>query len=423
MDQTINLTPSAINKFIKSLLEKNKYLTNIKIVGEVSNFKTSSGHFYFSIKDDEAQVNCVCFKNNTLKFNFLPQDGMQVIITGSIYHNIKNGYYSINVTNMEEDGIGRLEQEFIKLKQKLEQQGLFDQIHKQQLQPFYQRIALVTAPTSAAIKDMLTTIKRRNPLADVVIVPTIVQGQNAAPSIVKSINYVNDHNLADVMIVGRGGGSIEDLWAFNEEVVAMATYNSKIPIVSSVGHETDFTIIDFVSDMRAATPTAAAEYVTPDINNMQQVINNNVKQLAHSLKQHIQTMKTKLVAISENQYMQNPLIDFSLNYDNTCQQFKNVAKLFLNNITNQQQHLMLVNNNFQDVITANLKKKQQAIVKNHQRLDALNPLSILSRGYSVASCNDHVIKSIKDVNKGDKVTITTVDGIIDTKVENSRGES
>ena len=253
--------------------------------------------------------------------------------------------------------------------------------------------------------------------------PTIVQGQNAAPSIVKSINYVNDHNLADVMIVGRGGGSIEDLWAFNEEVVAMATYNSKIPIVSSVGHETDFTIIDFVSDMRAATPTAAAEYVTPDINNVQQVINNNVKQLAHSLKQHIQTMKTKLVAISENQYMQNPLIDFSLNYDNTCQQFKNVAKLFLNNITNQQQHLMLVNNNFQDVITANLKKKQQAIVKNHQRLDALNPLSILSRGYSVASCNDHVIKSINDVNKGDKVTITTVDGIIDTKVENTRGES
>lgn len=423
MDQTINLTPSAINKFIKSLLEKNKYLTNIKIVGEVSNFKTSSGHFYFSIKDDEAQVNCVCFKNNTLKFNFLPQDGMQVIITGSIYHNIKNGYYSINVTNMEEDGIGRLEQEFIKLKQKLEQQGLFDQTHKQQLQLFYQRIALVTAPTSAAIKDMLTTIKRRNPLADVVIVPTIVQGQNAAPSIVKSINYVNDHNLADIMIVGRGGGSIEDLWAFNEEAVAMATYNSKIPIVSSVGHETDFTIIDFVSDMRAATPTAAAEYVTPDINNMQQVINNNVKQLAHSLKQHIQTMKTKLEAFSENQYMQNPLIDFSLNYDNTCQQFKNVTKLFYNNITNQQQHLMLVNNNFQDVITANLKKKQQAIVKNHQRLDALNPLSILSRGYSVASCNDRVIKSINDVIEGDKVTITTVDGIIDTKVENTRGES
>lgn len=423
MDQTINLTPSAINKFIKSLLEKNKYLTNIKIVGEVSNFKTSSGHFYFSIKDDEAQVNCVCFKNNTLKFNFLPQDGMQVIITGSIYHNIKNGYYSINVTNMEEDGIGRLEQEFIKLKQKLEQQGFFDQTHKQQLQPFYQRIALVTAPTSAAIKDMLTTIKRRNPLADVVIVPTIVQGQNAAPSIVESINYVNDHNLADVMIVGRGGGSIEDLWAFNEEAVAMATYNSKIPIVSSVGHETDFTIIDFVSDMRAATPTAAAEYVTPDINNMQQVINNNVKQLAHSLKQHIQTMKTKLEAFSENQYMQNPLIDFSLNYDNTCQQFSNVAKLFYNNITNQQQHLMLVNNNFQDVITSNLKKKQQAIVKNHQRLDALNPLSILSRGYSVASCNDHVIKSINDVNEGDTVTIATVDGIIDTKVENTRGES
>lgn len=415
MNETKYLTPSAVNKYIKVILEQNNYLKNMSITGEISNFKSSSGHFYFSIKDENAQISCVMFKNNTFNLDFAPKDGLLVNIVGNIYHNVKTGFYSINVKAMEEHGKGDLQRKFEELKNKLEMQGFFDQAHKQEINPFNQRIALVTAPTSAAIKDMISTIKRRNPIANIIIVPTIVQGNKAVNSIVNSIKYVNDNNLADVMIVGRGGGSIEDLWAFNEEPVAQAVFDSKIPIISSVGHETDFTIIDFVADKRAATPTAAGEFVTIDLFEKNQQMENMIKQLANLLMNKIQFQSLNLAKLVENQYFQDPFLNIKFNYDNLLNEFKNNAinrKLMI-----KHQHEKI------DDLDYQLKKSAKQIINDkenqlevlHTNLDNLNPLSILSRGYGAFFQNDQPI-NVDKLQKDDQFEIISKNKKIKSQV-------
>lgn len=412
----INLTPSAINKYIKTLLENNEYLSYIKIEGEISNFKTSSGNFYFSIKDDEGQVSCSMWKTLADKLDFEPKDGMQVVIRAKIYHNVKSGYFSFNVQSMKESGEGSLKRKFEALKLKLETMGLFNEENKQPLKDYYQKIALVTAPTSAAIKDMLTTIKRRNPLADVIIVPCIVQGDRAKSSIVKAIELVNEQNLADVMIVGRGGGSIEDLWAFNEEEVAIATYESKIPIVSCVGHETDTTIIDYVSDKRAPTPTAAAEFVTPNIFEWQEDIDNNIKRMAYDLKQKVEYNKQALNHLCSNQYFEYPFLNQAFELDNLTNTLKMIGRNQENVINHQREKLKQISVSLIEKINYKIDDEKKSVNNIHDNLDNLNPLSILSRGYSVTKCGDKIVNSISQVNVNDEINIELKDGIINTKV-------
>ena len=416
MSKNINLTPSAVNKHIKRLLEDEKHFINFDIIGEISNLKSSGSMSYFLIKDKEAEINCVLFSNYASKIHCELKDGMKVILTGSIYYNVKKGSYSINVKNAVEAGVGDLAREFELLKKKLESLGMFNQKNKQSIKSYNQKIALITAPTSAAVKDMITTIKRRNPIADIIIVPAIVQGARAAKSIVDAIELVNKRQLADVMIIGRGGGSIEDLWAFNEEPVAIATYNSKIPIVSSVGHETDTTIIDYVADLRAPTPTAAAEFVTIDINEKQKDIQKMIEQNKRVLINDVNMKNIKMENIKNNQYFQNPFFNYRLNLDNLNEQIKFVSL----NMSTLIRYKKEKNNQFNELLIKELKnsllKKESNLKAKHIQLDDLNPLSILSRGYSYVTKDDKMINDSKSVEINSEIQIVLNKGNITAKV-------
>ena len=260
-----------LNSYIKEILDNNIYLNKVYLKGEISNFKNHTrGHLYFTLKDETSRLNAVMFQNNAKTLSFVPEDGMNVLVTGRISAYPASGSYQVYVEEMTLDGLGNLYIEFEKLKEKLFKEGLFNKDHKKPIPRFPERIGVITADTGAAVRDIMSTIKRRYPLCEVILFPTLVQGEFAAPNIVKQIEVADTYNC-DVLIVGRGGGSIEDLWAFNEEIVARAIYNAETPIISAVGHEPDFTIADFVADLRAPTPTGAAEMAVPtimDINNM-----------------------------------------------------------------------------------------------------------------------------------------------------------
>jgi exodeoxyribonuclease VII large subunit len=274
MDENIKyFTITALNKAIKNMFEREPALNKIYLKGEISNFKHHSrGHFYFTLKDDTSRLAAVMFQSFASKINFEPEDGMKVLVCGRVSVYEATGSYQIYVEQMEQDGQGNLFLELEKLKKKLSQEGLFDQEHKRPIPRFPKRIGIVTAPTGAAIRDILSTIKRRYPLCETILFPALVQGEGAKESIVKQLTTAQDFEL-DLIICGRGGGSIEDLWAFNEEIVARAIYNSKIPIISAVGHEIDWTIADFVADLRAPTPTGAAEMAVPNLVDLNTLIN------------------------------------------------------------------------------------------------------------------------------------------------------
>lgn len=269
---------------------------------------------------------------------------------------------------------------------------------------------------------MLTTIQRRNPLADIIIIPTIVQGDRAPASIIKAITYVNEHNLADVMIVGRGGGSIEDLWAFNDERVARCVYASHIPIVSSVGHETDFTIIDFVSDKRAPTPTAAGEFVTPELSYYQDQVNNMINQLHYMLKQQVETCKIHLQKLMDNQYLQNPLLNIRIDFDQLVQKFINQTNRIARDVSNNRVILLNYEDQLPKLIKNYFDNQNSTLTHYYQQLDSLNPLTILSRGYSVMSHNEQIIRSVNDVSVGTQVDIKLKDGHIKATIDAIKGE-
>lgn len=383
------LTPSAVNNYLKTILEKDKYLSFFKIKGEISNLKYhSNGNMYFSVKDDKAGINCIMFKSYTKALDCKFTEGDQVEIEGSLYLYVKMGQYNINVRTMKKAGIGNLFIEFERLKKEYELKGYFDASHKRQIPKYPQAIGVITAKTGAAVQDILTTLKRRYPIAKVIVYSTLVQGTKAKDNIAQNISRANHENFCDVLIVGRGGGSIEDLWAFNEPQVVEAIWESQIPIISSVGHETDTTLSDYVADFRAATPTAAAELASPNIIELKKGLEDSKRLAINLLQNRHNACKLKLEVVTNNQYFQNPFIS----YDLKMQQLDN-------DLNFSKQRLL----NYLNIYSNNLSNQKELI-------DNLNPLTILSKGYSVSKINDQVISSVSETNIGDALTVEYSDG-------------
>lgn len=388
------VTISRINNYLKAYFDNNPHLQHVYLKGEISNFKNHSrGHLYFTLKDEQSRLSAVMFQTNALKLNFEPEDGMNVLVEGRISCYPAQGSYQIYVEKMEVDGVGNLYIEFEKLKKKLAAEGLFDPKFKKQIPKYPTRIGVITAPTGAAIKDILSTIKRRYPICETILFPCLVQGKSAAPDIVKQIKTAQDYDL-DVIICGRGGGSIEDLWAFNEEIVARAIFESKIPIISAVGHEIDFTIADFVSDLRAPTPTGAAEMAVPTISDVKFMINQLTLRSNKCMNNIIEIKKNKLNAIKDSFILKNPLSIYEIKEQKLDMLIDNLNKYIKN---------ILVNKNHELVLLANALK-------------LVNPLNILDRGYSVVKKDNKVIKDIKDINKEDNIDIRIKNGNIKAKV-------
>lgn len=372
------LTVSRINRYIKYRLDNDENLQKVYLKGEISNFKNhTSGHFYFTLKDETSRIPAVMFRTSASKVNFKPEDGMNVLVTGRISCYEANGNYQIYVEEMLQDGIGNLYVEFEKLKKKLGDLGYFDERRKKPIPRFPKKIGVITASTGAAIRDIITTINRRYKLAEVILIPTLVQGEKAGEDIVKSLEKAKDLDL-DVIILGRGGGSIEDLWAFNEEIVANAIYKCDIPIISAVGHEIDFTISDFVSDLRAPTPTAAAELAVPNTIELINNINQIKLRLGKSITNKLELNKNKLNALLNSYVLKNP----KGLYEIKAQKLDNlIDKLEAN-------------------INRTFESKSTRYISLLDKLEALNPIRTLKRGYTITKQNNKTIKDIKDIKKG-----------------------
>lgn len=411
-------TVSQINKYINRKLKTDPQLKNIYIKGEISNYKDSfSGHSYFTLKDETSEISAVMFKGNKKRFlKFEPKDGMKVIVKGKIEVYEKSGKYQLYATTITEDGIGDLYIAFEQLKKKLEKEGLFDDAHKKEIPKYPKRIGVVTAQTGAAVKDIITTINRRYPQCEILVFSTLVQGDMAANQIVRQIRHAQTYDI-DTLIVGRGGGSIEDLWPFNEEIVAREIYDCKIPVISAVGHEIDYTISDFVADLRAPTPTAAAEIAVPDLKEVNYKLKQVNVRLNNSIKDKIIKNRTKLNNISQKQIFKNPESIYEIkemNLDNLINKLHFSSK---NIISENKNRLFKIENS---IVLKNpkeiTKQKRDAYLRNVEKLEILNPLLTLKRGYTIAKVDDKVISSAKDVKSGDKLNIEFDDGTINTKV-------
>ena len=389
------LTVTAVTKYIKYKIDTDDNLKCIFIKGEISNCKYhSTGHIYFSIKDENSILNAIMFSTNAKKLTFTPNDGMKVLITGRISVYEAAGRYQIYVEEMIEDGVGNLYAEFEKLKKKLETKGLFDSNHKKDIPKMPSKVGVITASTGAAIRDIVSTIKRRFPICEIYLFPSLVQGENASKDLVNKLLQADNYGV-DVIIIGRGGGSIEDLWPFNDEELANTIYNAKTPIISAVGHEVDFTICDFVSDLRAPTPTGAAELAVPNMSDIMINLEHLKIRLNESLNKKIDYNKLLLNNLKNSFVLKNPM----LLYENKKQ---NIDLYFekLNNMMNYR--LERTNTKFSNLIN---------------KLELLNPLSVLSKGYSVTYKDDKVIKDASKLKKNDSVTIRLYNGLFEAKVE------
>ena len=407
------------NKAIKNYLDEIDALRDVHIKGEISNYRGATrGHLYFTLKDETSRISVVMF-NAEGRLDFTPKDGDEVLIDGRITVYEANGGYQVYADKMTLAGNGDLLKKLEELKKKLQAEGLFDEAHKKPIPKYPERIGIVTAPNKAAIKDILSTIKRRYPLCETILFPALVQGDLAKDSIVKQIEEANDpkYNL-DTLIVGRGGGSIEDLWAFNEEIVARAIYGSRVPIISAVGHEIDFTIADFVADIRAATPTAAAEIAVPNLVDLLNTINQYKIRLNNKITGNISYLKDILKKLSTSYVLSNPLATFEIRE-------QKLDELVNRLNTNLIHKLDVSKNRFDSIKTKRvLLHPEDILVKYNNsmelvinKLELLNPLNVLKKGYSVTKVNDKPLKSIKDVKEKDKLNIKIIDGEIDAIVE------
>ncbi|MBE6834819.1 MAG: exodeoxyribonuclease VII large subunit [Ruminococcaceae bacterium] len=396
MTQQTVISVSQLNRYIKALIEENGVLNNVFVTGEISNFKNhySSGHFYMTLKDESAAVSAVIYRTNAQKIKYDLYDGLYVIVRGRVSLYEKSGQYQIIVDDIQPQGIGELALAFEQLKQKLGEKGFFDPSHKKPIPKYPKRVGIVTSATGAAIRDITNIISRRFPLCEMITYPVEVQGINAAPSISKAIKELNDSNAVDVIIVGRGGGSIEDLWAFNEEKVALAVYNSVIPVISAVGHETDFTICDFVADVRAETPSAAAEICVPDKETELQSIISLKNASERFINFKIQNEKSRLSHLVENRFLTKPEEIINVYRMNLDEKTEDIDLLFKSKLNDSKNEFALI-----------LKK-----------LESLNPIKVISRGFAFAQSNGKVVKSVSDVVKGDNITLNVTDGIIDCEV-------
>lgn len=411
------LSIGAITRYLKSKFDQDANLQKVYLKGEISNFKAhTSGHFYFSLKDETSKINAIMFRSNASKVSFKPTDGMKVLVSGRVSIYEASGGYQIYVDEMEEDGVGNLYEAFEKLKKKLSSEGLFDEKHKVPIPKYPKKVGVVTASTGAAIRDILTTIKRRYPICEVILFPTLVQGEGAKESIVSNIIKAKDYDL-DVLIVGRGGGSIEDLWAFNEEIVARAIYESDIPIISAVGHEVDFTISDFVADLRAPTPTAAAELAVPNLSEVVKYIDGLTIRLNESINKKVKFQKLYLDSIKNSFVIKNPMIMFDNKRQKLDLLVDKINNSILKNVDNKKKILAEIKSSY-IIVNPNLLYKdfRMKLLNITNKLELLNPLGILSRGYSITSVLDSSVKSINNVKIGDVIKVRVTDGLIKAEV-------
>lgn len=431
-----------LNQYIKHIFDENLYLRKVYLRGEISNFKNHTrGHLYFTLKDDTSRISAVMFYSSAITLNFKPEDGMNVLVEGRISCYPTAGTYQIYVDKMEVDGLGALYIEFEKLKEKLSKEGLFSESHKKPIPKIPKRIGVITAPTGAAIKDILSTIKRRFPIAETILFPALVQGRDAAPDIVRQIREADSGKYdLDVLIVGRGGGSIEDLWAFNEESVARAIYEARVPIISAVGHEIDFTIADFVADLRAPTPTGAAEMAVPTVSEINNIIHSLEIRLNEFIGNSLHKNKLRLDNVKNSYILKNPL---SL-YEVKEQKLDNMIESLTNQITKRLDNYHLELNHIKasfvlkDPMRLFNPQKEQLLFKektlynsikniilqsDHQykmlvnTLKLVNPLGILEKGYSLVTKEDKVMRTTKDLKVDDLIHIRLHEGSIKAQVK------
>lgn len=385
------ITVTDLNKYIKNKIDGDEMLNNVLVKGEISNFKNHyTGHMYFTLKDENSLIKCVMFKSYTTHLSFMPKDGMKVMVLGSVAVFERDGVYQIYAKAMKEDGLGSLYTAYEELKKKLEQEGLFAESHKKKIPFMPKTIGVLTSNTGAVIRDIINVSTRRNPGVHIRLYPVPVQGPGAAEKIAEGIKFMNENKLADVLIIGRGGGSLEDLWPFNEEIVARAIYDSELPIISAVGHETDFTIADFVADLRTPTPSAAAELAVANIEDVRETLKLYNNRYKVALKKKIELMR-----LSYEKCMARPA------YKNPTQKINEQYMVIDMKVKALQNSMML-----------KLKEAKTSFVKETAKLDSLSPLKTLTRGYSIVTKQESgkVIKSVDDLNSGEKVNLRLSDG-------------
>ncbi len=389
------ITVTELNAYVKERFEEDEYLNNVLVKGEISNFKHHyTGHMYFTLKDENSLIKCVMFKTYTSHLDFVPKDGMKVMVLGTVSVFERDGVYQIYAKALKQEGIGDLHAEYEKLKAKLEQEGLFNKEHKKAIPVMPKCIGVLTSNTGAVIRDIINVSTRRNPNVYIKLLPVPVQGQGAAEKIAEAIQIMNKEKLADVLIVARGGGSLEDLWPFNEEIVARAIYNSEIPVISAVGHETDFTIADFVSDLRAPTPSAAAELAVPNCSEIQLKLKTYENRLKNALYKKVEVMKLRYEKCMKSKAYTSPLQKIN-------------------------EYYMLIDKNekaLENKIQVILKEKKAYMIEWISKLDALSPLKTLSRGYSIVQKDNKIVKTVKELRHGDSIKLRLTDGEKEAKI-------
>lgn len=414
-DKYISIT--ALTRYIKYKIDNDKNLQEVYLKGEISNFKAHTrGHFYFTLKDETSRINAIMFSYNASKLKFKLEDGMKVLVKGKVSVFETTGNYQIYVEELNEDGMGNLHIAFEQLKKKLKDEGLFDEKYKKQIPKIPMKIGIITAPTGAAVKDILSTIKRRFPICKTILFPCLVQGELAKNDIVKKLDIADSYNL-DVIILGRGGGSIEDLWPFNEEIVARKVFSCKTPIISGVGHQIDFTICDFVADIRAETPTGAAERAVPKLTDILLQIDNYKVRYNNSIKRIIEKNKLKLQKLKDSYVLKNPLNLYQIKeqkLDNIIDKLKSNMEIIINN---KKVRIEVIKNSiiFKEpkVLYENKYKKTNHLI---EKLEILNPLSSLKRGYAIIKMNDRCITSLKKLKKEDNINIVLKDGNLNARI-------
>ncbi len=408
---------SDLNNYIKNLLDDNTFLNKVYLKGEISNFKSHTrGHLYLTLKDDTSRLSAVMFQSSASRLTFTPEDGMNVLVEGRISAYPAQGSYQVYIEKMEPDGLGALYVEYEKLKKKLASEGLFDAMHKKSIPKFPEKIGVITASTGAAVRDIMSTIRRRYPVCEAILFPCLVQGKDAAPDIVRQIKRADEFGV-DTIIVGRGGGSIEDLWAFNEEIVAHAIYECRTPIISAVGHEIDWTIADFVADLRAPTPTGAAEMAVPTVLDINTLLNNYKIRLNKNIKNMVNTKFIKWRSLKNSFILKNPMTMYEMKeqkLDTLIDKLNKDIKVIIQNneIKLNKVKMSVALQNPMSLIDK--KKNEYNLLINTLKL--VNPLGILEKGYSLATINNKVIKSNNDVNLDDIINVKLHEGAIKAKV-------